>query len=49
MTVWYYRLYLDRGLAIAWDESSGKAVMQVVVIADFRSRRLRALLLLPAR
>lgn len=34
-------LYPDRGLAIAWDESSGKAVLQVVALPDF-DRRLRA-------
>lgn len=34
-------LYPDRGLAIAWDEGSGRAVMQVVMPADFE-RRLRA-------
>ncbi len=31
-------LYPDRGLAIAWDEASGKAVLQVVVLAEFDSR-----------
>lgn len=34
-------LYPERGLAIAWDEDSGRAVLQVVVPADFE-RRLRA-------
>lgn len=34
-------LYPDRGLAIAWDEASGKAVLQVVALADF-DRRLRS-------
>lgn len=31
-------LYPDRGLAIAWDPATGKAVMQVVALADFESR-----------
>jgi hypothetical protein len=44
----HHWLYPDRGLAIAWDESSGKAVMQVVAVADF-DRRLRVPLLAPAR
>lgn len=34
-------LYPDRGLAIAWDEDSGRAVLQLVAPADFE-RRLRA-------
>lgn len=33
-------LYPDRGLAIAWDPGSGKAVLQVVAVGDFE-RRLR--------
>lgn len=37
-------LYPERGLAIAWDEGSGRAVLQVVVPAEFE-RRLRAPLL----
>ena len=36
-------LYPERGLAIAWDEASGKAVMQVVAPADFQRRLLAPL------
>jgi hypothetical protein len=34
-------LYPDRSLAIAWDEATGKAVLQVVLAAEFEAR-LRA-------
>lgn len=34
-------LYPDRSLAVAWDEASGKAVLQVVLATEFESR-LRA-------
>lgn len=36
-------LYPDRGLAIAWDPATGKAVMQVVALGDFESRLLAPL------
>lgn len=41
-------LYPGRGLVISWDEGSGKAVLQVVALADFE-HRLRAPLLAAAR
>jgi hypothetical protein len=37
----HHWLYPERGLAIAWDADSGRAVLQVVAPADFE-RRLRA-------
>lgn len=40
-------LYPDRGLAIAWDPGSGKAVLQLVAASDF-DQRLRAPLTTPS-
>lgn len=37
-------LYPERGLAIAWDEASGRVLLQLVAVADFDTR-LRAPLL----
>lgn len=37
----HHWLYPDRGLAITWDDVTGKAVVQVVMLADYEAR-LRA-------
>lgn len=42
-------LYPDRGLAIGWDESAGRAVIQMVATSDFDARLRAPLLSAPAQ